>query len=87
MYRGRERFLAMVGWMTALSGAGQAVHITPLPVPNAGKVGFQLLSTKPTGLTPKSKYTPNKNVPIRETGHSGLAVGDVNGDGLPDLFV
>ena len=65
MHRGRERFLAMVGWMTALSGAGQAVHITPLPVPNAGKVGFQLLSTKPTGLTPKSKHTPNKNIPIQ----------------------
>ena len=87
MHRGRERFLAMVGWMTALSGAGQDVHITPLPVPNAGKVGFQLLSSKPTGLTPKRKHTPNNNIPIRETGHSGLAVGDVNGDGLPDLFV
>ena len=60
---------------------------TPLPVPSEGRPGYSRLRASQVGLVPQGKYTPLKNVPIRETGHSGLAAGDVDGDGLVDLYV
>jgi hypothetical protein len=60
---------------------------TPLTVPSKGRAGYFRLTATKTGLVPQGKYTPLKNVAIRETGHSGLAAGDVDGDGLVDLYV
>lgn len=67
--------------------AALAITTTPLQVPTKGHAGFFRLSASQTGLVPQGKYTPLMNVAIRETGHSGLAVGDVDGDGLVDLYV
>ena len=77
----------MASCVAGLSGAEPVVRMTPLAIPAQGKAGYKSLSAKAAGLFPKGKFTPQKNIPIRETGHSGLAVGDVNGDGLPDIFV
>ena len=70
---------------TALIAA--QVEEKPLLVPTEGRTGYLRLTPQQTGLSPKSVYQPLENVPIRETGHSGLAAGDVNGDGLVDLYV
>ena len=85
-----DKILHLVIWLLSLSvltGAETKVDISPLPVPSQGKTGYQLLSPDQTGLVPQGKYVPPKNIPIRETGHSGLAAGDVNGDGWVDLYV
>jgi len=82
-----KMLLILAVGVSILLGKEAKIVVTPLNLPTKGKTGYQLLSSKTTGLSPKSKYIPLKNVPIRETGHSGLAAGDVNGDGLVDLFV
>ena len=72
--------LVLLAGVSILFGKDAEIVVIPLDLPAKGKTGFQLLTPQSTGLSPKSKYVPLKNVPIRETGHSGLAVGDVNGD-------
>jgi hypothetical protein len=57
-----------------------------LAVPSEGRTGFESLDAARHGLVPKAKYHKPKG-PVRETGNSGLAAGDVDGDGLVDLFV
>jgi len=69
------------------ASAAQEHTATPLRVPAKGRPGFSRLTASMTGLIPQGKYTPLKNMAIRETGHSGLATGDVDGDGLVDLYV
>jgi hypothetical protein len=62
-------------------------NVTKLVVPTEGHTGFESLNAAKAGLVPKVKYQkPEKNL-IRQTGNSGLAAGDVDGDGLVDLFV
>ncbi|MDG2213098.1 MAG: VCBS repeat-containing protein, partial [Verrucomicrobiota bacterium] len=79
--------LILFAGVSVLLGKEAKIVVAPLDLPAKGKTGFQLLSAQVTGLSPKSRYAPLKDVPIRETGHSGLAAGDVNGDGLVDLYV
>ncbi len=67
-------------------GGAPAVSVAMLPVQQGNATGFQLLQAAQVGLTPKAKYTKPKG-PEKDTGNSGLAAGDVDGDGLPDLFV
>ena len=69
------------------ASAAPKTTATPLTVSSKGHAGFFRLPASKTGLVPQGEYTPLKNVAIRETGHSGLAAGDVDGDGLVDLFV
>lgn len=67
------------------SGAG--FRFRPLTVPTAGRPGFTLLSPQQTGiwftnLLPESRSLTNT---ILANG-SGVAAGDIDGDGLCDLF-
>ena len=61
--------------------------LAKLAVPAKGHPGFESLDANKVGLTPKEKYKKPKKEPIRETGNSGLAAGDVDGDGMIDLYV
>ena len=58
-----------------------------LNVPSKGRAGFEKLTAAKHGLIPIEKYQKPKKSKVRETGNSGLAAGDVDGDGLVDLFV
>ena len=78
--------LILLAGVSTLLGKEAAIVVTPLDLPAKGKDGFHLLATQTTGLSPKSKYFHLKNVPIRETGHSGLGVGDVDGRGDGDVL-
>ena len=82
------RLLGVIGCMVWWHASAVAeVKVSPLVVPKQGKTGYQRLSVKETGLYPKGKYVGIKNEFVRDTGNSGLVAGDINGDGLVDLFV
>ncbi|HKW49493.1 MAG TPA: VCBS repeat-containing protein, partial [Gemmatimonadaceae bacterium] len=58
-----------------------------LPVPSSGKPGFAALDARRTGITHRNDVADahalaNRNLLIG----AGVAIGDVDGDGLPDLF-
>ena len=77
---------AWVGF-NLLVGAAPGVKVTPLTVPGKGLPGFHRLSAKDIGLVPRGTYRPIKGEAVRDTGNSGLAAGDIDGDGWPDLYV
>src|SRR4029077_12773318 len=59
-----------------------------LPVPLRGKPGFAALDAKRTGLTHRNDVADahalaNRNLLIG----AGVAIGDIDGDGLPDVFL
>ena len=64
----------MASCVAGLSGAEPVVRMTPLAIPAQGKAGYKSLSAKAAGLFPKGKFTPQKNIPIRETGHSRIPI-------------
>ncbi len=62
-------------------------EVEKLNIPQKGRTGFEELAATEHGLVPMEKYHKPEKTKIRETGNSGLAAGDVDGDGLVDLFV
>ena len=52
-----------------------------------GRPGFAQLDVYRIGLVPLADFTPPQSEPEKDTGNSGLATGDVDGDGWVDLFV
>lgn len=94
--------LLLVGWQIGFSSfsvggrlfagepnwhAESGFRWRPLEVPSQGKSGFTLLSPSETGVG----FTNTLTLEERETNRvlangSGVAAGDFDGDGLPDLF-
>ncbi len=85
----------LAGWMVFAAAAAPARdretagdwRITPLAVASAGRTGFALLPPSRTGITftnvlPESRFVTNQVLP----NGSGVAAGDVDGDGRCDLF-
>ena len=62
-------------------------EVRPLKVPAAGRPGFQRLPAADVGLVPTAEFQVAADQAKRSMGNSGLAAGDVDGDGLVDLFV
>ncbi len=93
----KRGFLGVVAASFLLAGAcfgqGRAWHEergcrwAPLDVPAGGKTGFTLLSPDQTGITfsnllDEARGTANRILP----NGAGLAVGDYDNDGRPDIF-
>jgi enediyne biosynthesis protein E4 len=77
-----------LGCFCAIGAAvGADVVARPLPVPQSGRPGFLRLTPQQTGIgftnqLAESRYLTNQ---IYLNG-SGVAIGDIDGDGLPDLY-
>jgi enediyne biosynthesis protein E4 len=67
--------------------AADPVSSEPLALPGSGRTGYQRLAAQDVGLVPKTEFHAPANEPLRQTHLCGLATGDVDGDGLVDLFV
>lgn len=60
---------------------------TPLHLPTAGRAGFQLMSPDTTGVTFSNRLALRRGVVNQNLMNgSGVAAGDVDGDGRPDLY-
>ena len=59
-----------------------------LATPSGDEAGFRMLSPDQTGVTAVNSITDEEIVSNRHLMHgSGVAIGDINGDHLPDLYV
>ncbi|MDP7009911.1 MAG: FG-GAP-like repeat-containing protein [Verrucomicrobiota bacterium] len=79
--------LCLLFLLSTLVSAAPSVKVTPLSVPEKGRPGYQRLKANNTGLVPQGLFKAIKGEPVRDTGNSGLAAGDIDGDGWPDLYV
>src|SRR5690349_6030821 len=72
----------------AAEPSGSVHRITALKVPIGGRPGFSLLDETATGIGFTNQLTPRAVAEnqIRLNG-SGVALGDVDGDGLCDIYV
>lgn len=82
----------LCGWALAAAPlqwhAGAGFRRAELTVPVAGKAGFQLLKPAETGLAFTNAVAEHQAATNRVLlNGSGVAAGDFNGDGLPDLFL
>ncbi|MSR66451.1 MAG: hypothetical protein EXS24_03645 [Pedosphaera sp.] len=64
----------------------RGITVSPLEFAKDGSVGFKQLKAEDIGLVPREKFSKGKAYE-KELGNSGLAAGDVDGDGWCDLFV
>ena len=64
----------------------RGIAATPLEFSKDGSAGFKQLKAEEIGLIPRGKISKGKQYE-KELGNPGLAAGDVDGDGLCDLFV
>jgi len=88
-------FLSILFCLRNLHGApphydwqvGEGCRFAELPVPNAGKTGFELLPPQTTGITFTNWLTQERHLTnqILLNG-SGVACGDVDGDGWCDVY-
>jgi enediyne biosynthesis protein E4 len=68
--------------------AGTGYRQQPLPMPPAGKTGFQLLDPEQTGIRFTNTLSPaamNRNSSLMSG--SGVALGDIDGDGWCDIYL
>jgi hypothetical protein len=66
---------------------GDGYRRAPLPIPEAGKTGFTRLSPDTTGITFTNWLSDERSLTNRNLlSGSGVAAGDVDGDGLCDLY-
>jgi hypothetical protein len=80
-------FLVAAGTL-ALSGAEAQVRATALPVISGQRSGFTLMDPAVTGVTFTNRLTGDAYFTnaVAHNG-SGVAIGDVDGDGWPDLYL
>ncbi|PYK98484.1 MAG: hypothetical protein DME19_12365, partial [Verrucomicrobia bacterium] len=82
-----------LAWTVGIEGAGlswqtaQGYRWSQLPVPKAGRTGFTLLQGSVTGIVFTNLLDEEHSLTNRNLlSGSGVAAGDVDGDGLVDLY-
>src|SRR5437016_2692614 len=82
-------FVLWVSPMSALDWkAGEGYRSAELPVPNSGKTGFTQLNKEQTGISFTNHLSDEHAAQnqIRLVG-SGVALGDIDGDGWCDIYL
>src|SRR6266576_2084368 len=88
MILGSFQFLAAFGTDGAEWHSGRGFRWAELEVPKEGKAGFTLLPAEATGLSFTNVLNEAAGAANRVLyDGAGVAVGDFDGDGLPDIFL